>query len=156
MNKITSIIATVAALAATACTSYEIDMPANPEPPTVGREVSSNVIYQANPRFFGENECLKALTAQLDRISGMDCDILWVMPVYETGELNGFGSPYCVRDFKALNPRYGTSADLKELVASAQSKGMKVSSTGWPTTQPGTALGSHSIPIGMSRTHRAI
>lgn len=126
MNKITSIIATVAALAATACTSYEIDMPANPEPPTVGREVSSNVIYQANPRFFGENECLKALTAQLDRISGMDCDILWVMPVYETGELNGIGSPYCVRDFKALNPRYGTSADLKELVASAQSKGMKV------------------------------
>ena len=95
MNKITSIIATVAAFAATACTSYEIDMPANPAEPTVGNEVSTNVIYQANPRFFGTNDCLKGLTSQLTRISGMDCDILWVMPIFETGELNGIGSPYC-------------------------------------------------------------
>lgn len=126
MNKINAIIASVAALAATGCTSYEIDMPANPEPPVIGNEVSSNVIYQANPRFFAENECLKALTAQVPRIAGMGCDILWVMSVYETGELNGIGSPYCVRDFKALNPRYGTSADMKDLVSTARSKGMKV------------------------------
>lgn len=126
MNKINAIIASVAALAVTACTSYEIDMPANPESPVIGNEVSSNVIYQANPRFFAENECLKALTAQVPRIAGMDCDILWVMPVYETGELNGIGSPYCVRDFKALNPRYGTSVDMKDLVSTAHSQGMKV------------------------------
>lgn len=126
MNKITSIIATVAAFAATACTSYEIDMPANPAEPTVGNEVSTNVIYQANPRFFGTNDCLKGLTSQLTRISGMDCDILWVMPIFETGELNGIGSPYCIRDFKALNPRYGTMSDMKELVNTAHSMGMKV------------------------------
>ena len=48
-------------LAAGACTSYEIDMPANPEPPVVGREVSKEVAYQANPAFFGQNDCLKAL-----------------------------------------------------------------------------------------------
>ena len=126
MNKITSIIATVAAFAATGCTSYEIDMPENPAAPVIGNEVSTNVIYQANPRFFGENDCLKGLTAQLTRISDMGCDILWVMPVYETGELNGIGSPYCIRDFKALNPRYGTMADMKELVSSAHSKGMRV------------------------------
>ena len=126
MNRILLTIAAVAAFAATGCTSYEIDMPQNPEPPVIGREVSENVIYQANPRFFGESDCLKSLTAQLSRISGMGCDILWVMPVYETGELNGIGSPYCVRDFKALNPRYGTSADMKDLVSTARSKGMKV------------------------------
>lgn len=126
MLKLKTIIAATAALAATACTSYEIDMPDNPEAPEVGNEVSTNVIYQANPRFFGDTECLKGLTAQLPRIAGMDCDILWVMPVYETGELNAFGSPYCVRNFKALNPRYGTMADLKGLVDQAHSKGMKV------------------------------
>ena len=119
-------IAAVAAFAATGCTSYEIDMPANPAEPVVGEEVSTNVIYQANPRFFGDNDCLKGLTAQLPRIAGMDCDILWVMPVFETGELNGIGSPYCVRDFTAVNPRYGTLADMKELVSTAHSKGMKV------------------------------
>ena len=126
MNKIATMIAAVAAFAATGCTSNEIDMPANPAEPTVGEEVSTNVIYQANPRFFGENDCLKGLTAQVSRISGMDCDILWVMPVYETGELNGIGSPYCIRNFKALNPRYGTMADMKELVNTAHSNGMRV------------------------------
>lgn len=119
-------IATVAALAATACTSYEIDMPENPVAPEVGTEVSTNVIYQANPRFFGENNCLKGLTAQISRISDMNCDILWIMPIYETGELNGIGSPYCIRNFKAVNPRYGTLDDVKELVGTAHSKGMKV------------------------------
>lgn len=119
-------IATVAALAATACTSYEIDMPENPVAPEVGTEVSTNVIYQANPRFFAENNCLKGLTAQISRISDMNCDILWIMPIYETGELNGIGSPYCIRNFKAVNPRYGTLDDVKELVGTAHSKGMKV------------------------------
>lgn len=126
MNKIISFIASVAAIAATGCTSYEIDMPENPAAPVIGNEVSTNVIYQANPRFFGENDCLKGLTSQLSRISDMDCDILWVMPVYETGELNGIGSPYCIRNFKSINPRYGTMDDMKELVNSAHSKGMKV------------------------------
>lgn len=126
INKIASFIATVAAFAATGCTSYEIDMPANPAEPVIGNEVSTNVIYQANPRFFGDNECLKGLTRQVSRIAGMECDILWVMPVYEPGELNGIGSPYCIRDFKAVNPRYGTMTDLKELVNTAHSSGMKV------------------------------
>lgn len=126
MNKIASFIATVAAFAAAGCTSYEIDMPANPAEPVIGNEVSTNVIYQANPRFFGDNECLKGLTRQVSRIAGMECDILWVMPVYEPGELNGIGSPYCIRDFKAVNPRYGTMTDLKELVNTAHSSGMKV------------------------------
>ena len=121
-----SLLAAVMGMAAAGCTSYEIDMPANPAAPVVGNEVSTDVVYQANPRFFAENECLKALTAQLPRISEMNCDILWVMPIYETGELNAIGSPYCIRDFKAINPKYGTMADLKDLVNTAHSKGMKV------------------------------
>lgn len=109
-----------------ACTSYEIDMPENPEAPAVGPEVSANVIYQANPRFFGENDCLNKLTAQVPRISDMGCDILWVMPVCTPGELKAIGSPYCIRDFKQINPRYGTMADFKALVAAAHAAGMRV------------------------------
>lgn len=127
MNKITTLLATVAAFAATGCSSsYEIDMPSNPTEPVVGSEVSTNVIYQANPRFFGENDCLKGLNSQISRISNMGCDVLWIMPVFEPGELNAIGSPYCVRDFKTLNPRYGSMADLKEVVATAHANGMKV------------------------------
>ena len=125
MNKIKSILATVAAIAATACSSNETPVPENPEIP-IGYEVPTEVIYEVNPRFFGENDCLKGVTAQLSRISDMGCDILWVMPVYETGELKGIGSPYCVRDYKAVNARYGTMADMKDLVDAAHAKGMKV------------------------------
>lgn len=121
-----SLISALAAIAVTGCTSYEIDMPANPPEPVVGNEVSTNVVYQANPRFFAQNECLKALDAQLPRIAEMGCDILWIMPIYETGEVNSIGSPYCIRDFKAINPKYGTMADLKSLVSDAHSKGIKV------------------------------
>lgn len=127
MNKFFNYMIAAAALIGTAsCTSYEIDMPENPEAPKVGREVSTNVIYQANPRFFGQTDGIKGLTAQLPRIAGMDIDILWVMPVYTPGELNAFGSPYCVRDFEAVNPRLGTMDDLKALVDDAHSRGLKV------------------------------
>ena len=115
-----------AALMMGGCTSYEIDMPENPEAPVVGREVSKNVIYQANPGFFGTQDCLKGLNAQLDRISGMGCDILWVMPIYVRGEENAIGSPYCIKDYRGVNPKYGTLDDVKTLVNNAHGKGMKV------------------------------
>lgn len=124
--KISAFMAAIAAVAATGCTSYEIDMPSNPDQPVVGKEVPTDVIYQANPRFFADNNCLAALNQHVDRISGMGNDILWIMPVCEMGELNAIGSPYCIRDFKAMNPKYGTIDDLKTLVENAHSKGMKV------------------------------
>ncbi len=120
------ILPVVAALAVTGCESYEIDMPTNPEEPVVGAEVSTNVIYEANPRFFGTSDCLNAIDAQLARIQDMGCDVIWLMPIMEPGELNSIGSPYCIRDFKAVNPKYGTLDDLKTLISNAHSKGMKV------------------------------
>jgi glycosidase len=36
------------------------------------------------------------------------------------------GSPYAVRDYDAVNPEYGTAADLKRLIAAAHQRDMKV------------------------------
>lgn len=119
-------VALTASMVLTSCTSYEIDMPENPEVPVAGKEVSTNTVYEANPRFFGTNDCLNAINAQLPRIASMDCDILWIMPVCKPGELKSIGSPYCISDFKALNDRYGTMADLQALVNAAHQQGMKV------------------------------
>ncbi|MDE5901723.1 MAG: hypothetical protein K2H21_00730, partial [Muribaculaceae bacterium] len=97
MNTITKNSALALALAAmslSACDNKGMEMPAEPEAPAVEAEVSQEVIYQANPRFFGTNECLKALAGEIDRIASMGCDVLWVMPVQQEGELNAIGSPY--------------------------------------------------------------
>lgn len=126
MKKILKATAALLAAISASCTSYEIDMPENPAPPAEGPEVPVNVIYEANPRFFGEDGCLGKLTVRVPAISEMGCDILWVMPVCTPGELKAIGSPYCIRDFKQINPRYGTMADFKALVAAAHAQGMKV------------------------------
>lgn len=116
-----------AAILAPSCTSYEIDMPDNPAPPVAGPEVSSTVVFQANPRFYGNSDCLKSLTADIPAIAGLGTDILWVMPVCEPGsDATSIGSPYCIRDFKAVNARYGTMSDFRAMVDAAHSAGMKV------------------------------
>lgn len=125
-KKISTFLSAVAVVALSGCTSYEIDMPNNPPEPIVGPEVSTNVIYQANPRFFATDHCLNALTTQVPRIADMNCDILWVMPICAPGEVNSIGSPYCIRDFKAVNSRYGTLDDFKTLVKTAHDNGMLV------------------------------
>lgn len=84
------------------------------------------VIYEANPRFFATSGCLSAISGRIDDIKGMGATVLWLMPIYEPGELNSIGSPYCIKDFTALNPAYGTMDDLTALVEKAHTAGMKV------------------------------
>lgn len=127
--RVTSIILPAAlAMGLAACGSEKNDGPVNPEPnpePAV-EAAASDVIYQANPRFYAKQEAFKAIEADIPRIAEMGCDILWLMPVNKPGELKAVGSPYCIRDYKDLNPRYGTVADLKKLVSTAHAAGIKV------------------------------
>lgn len=123
--------AAVAAMLFTACGSDDEtpstgDGSVNPPEPEIGNEVSTNVVYEANPRFFGTNDCLNALSAQLERISDLGCDILWIMPICEPGEKNSVGSPYCIKNYEALNPKFGTVTDLQNLVSKAHGLNMKV------------------------------
>jgi glycosidase len=56
-------------------------------------------------------------------------NILWLMPIHPIGakfRKGEFGSPYSISDYYAVNPDYGTLADLKKLVAGAHQRGMKV------------------------------
>ncbi|MDE6040043.1 MAG: alpha-amylase [Muribaculaceae bacterium] len=126
LSKIQASLMAAAAMTMAGCTSYEIDMPENPEP-AVGHEVSTMVVYEANPRLFSQNnECFPKLTERLDNIASMGCDVIWIMPIYEAGELESFGSPYCIRDFKKLNSKIGTADQFKSLVDKAHGLGMKV------------------------------
>lgn len=114
------------AVAAVACgDSNEPAGPVIPDKPS-GDKAASMVIYQVNPRFYGESDCLKAVTDDISRIADMGCDVIWLMPIYEIGVKNSIGSPYCVKDYKSVAASLGTMEDLKELVSVAHGKGLDV------------------------------
>ena len=86
-------------------------------------------LYQVNLRQFTPEGTLRAAEAQLPRLKNLGVDILWLMPIHPIGEQHrkgALGSPYAVRDYRAVNPEFGTLADLKRFVASAHQQGLRV------------------------------
>lgn len=86
-------------------------------------------IYQLNTRQFTSEGTLSAAERQLARIKALGTDIVWLMPIHPIGKTNRkgpLGSPYAVQDFFAVNPEFGTMADLKSFVAAAHKLGMHV------------------------------
>jgi glycosidase len=87
------------------------------------------VIYQINTRQFTPEGTFRAAEAQLPRLKAMGVDILWVMPIQPIGVKNRkgtLGSPYSVKDYRAVNPEFGTLADFQRFVRAAHGQGMKV------------------------------
>ena len=87
------------------------------------------VIYEINTRQFTPEGTLTAATRELPRLKALGVDILWLMPIQPIGEKNRkgtLGSPYSVRDYRAVNPELGTKSDLKAFVDRAHAQGMKV------------------------------
>ncbi|HTB84211.1 MAG TPA: alpha-amylase family glycosyl hydrolase [Candidatus Sulfotelmatobacter sp.] len=89
----------------------------------------AGVMYEVFPRDFSAAGDLNGVIARLDDLKDLGVNILWLMPVQPLGDKmkkGSTGSPYCVRDFYAINPDYGTTNDFKQLVAAAHAHGMKV------------------------------
>ncbi|WP_114226398.1 MULTISPECIES: alpha-amylase family glycosyl hydrolase [Sphingomonas] len=87
------------------------------------------VIYQINTRQFTPEGTFRAAEARLPDLKAMGVDILWVMPINPIGVKNRkgpLGSPYSVRDYRAVNPEFGTLADFQHFVRAAHALGMKV------------------------------
>lgn len=91
--------------------------------------VHDGVIYEIFPRDFSAQGNFAGVTAQLDRLQHLGVNILWLMPIHPQGKLKSkgtLGSPYAVRDYYAINPDYGTAADLHRLVYEAHRRNLKV------------------------------
>src|SRR5215203_5643694 len=91
--------------------------------------VKDAVIYEIFPRNYSQKGDFNSITADLDRLKNLGVTVLWLMPVHPVGRLKAegtIGSPYAVRDYYAINPDYGTAADLKRLISESHKRGMKV------------------------------
>ncbi len=91
--------------------------------------VKDAVIYQIFPRQYSHKGDFNSITNDLDRLKNLGVDVLWLMPIHPIGKLKSkgtIGSPYAVKDYYAINPDYGTSADFKRLVSEAHKRKLKV------------------------------
>ena len=92
-------------------------------------ELRDKVIYQAFPRNHTKEGTLRALEKDLERIAGLGIDILYLLPLQPIGRKarkGSLGSPYAVRDYRAINPELGDWDDFRSLASKAHSLGMLV------------------------------
>ena len=91
--------------------------------------LSDAVIYEVNVRQFTEEGTFKAFQSYLPQIKELGVDILWFMPIHPIGKTNrkgSLGSYYSIRDYKGVNPEFGTLEDFQNLVDEAHQLGMFV------------------------------
>jgi len=100
-------------------------------------------IYEVNVRQFSQEGTFAAFQQALPRLKDMGVEILWFMPITPIGvkerkmSPEDLGSYYAVKDYKDVNPEFGTLTDFKKLVDKAHSMGFKVI-TDW--------VANHSAP----------
>lgn len=87
------------------------------------------VIYEVNTRQYTPEGTFKAFATHIPRLKELGVDILWFMPIHPISQLNRkgtLGSYYAVKDYKDINPEFGTLEDFKAVVEAAHNEGMKV------------------------------
>lgn len=86
-------------------------------------------IYEVNVRQHTPEGTFAAFTQDIPRLKKMGVEILWLMPIHPIGELNRkgtLGSGYSIQDYSAVNPKFGTEEDFRNLVRTAHQHDMKV------------------------------
>lgn len=87
------------------------------------------VIYEIYVRNHGPNGRLSDVVSDLPRLREMGVDVIWFMPLHPIGELNkkgALGCPYSIRDYRDINPEYGTKEEFRLLCQYAHALGLKV------------------------------
>ncbi|MBZ6526811.1 alpha-amylase [Aerococcaceae bacterium DSM 111021] len=88
-----------------------------------------SVIYSVFVRNFTEEGTFNAVIPELDRLKELGTDIVWFLPMYPIGEVNrkgADGSPYAIKDYRSVDPNYGTIEEFETLIEEIHNRGMKV------------------------------
>ena len=86
------------------------------------------MIYSVYVRNHSREGTFLALMEDLDRIKALGTDIIWLMPIHPIGvkgKKGSLGCPYANRDYRSVNPAYGSMEDFRALVDAIHEKGMK-------------------------------
>ena len=91
--------------------------------------LQKQVIYSVYVRSHTPEGTFRAVIPDLDRIKALGTDIIWFLPIHPIGvkgKKGSLGCPYANRDYRSVNPAYGTLEDFRILVDEIHRRGMKV------------------------------
>ncbi|MFB9769059.1 glycoside hydrolase family 13 protein [Lactiplantibacillus modestisalitolerans] len=88
----------------------------------------SAVVYQIYPRSFQDSDGdgigdLQGIISRLDYLQELGVGAIWLSPVYRSPNAD---NGYDVADYEAINPEYGTMADMDALITAAKAHGIRV------------------------------
>ena len=89
----------------------------------------SAVLYELNIRQFTAEGTFNAAIERLPFLRSIGIDAIWLMPIYPIGvegRKGSLGSYYSIRDYKGVNPEFGTEDDLRAFISAAHAMGIKV------------------------------
>jgi alpha-glucosidase len=86
------------------------------------------VIYEIYPRSFQDSNGdgigdLNGIRQRLDYLKKLGVDAIWITPMFPSPQVD-FG--YDVSDFRAVDPQYGTLADMDRLIAEAKKRNIRI------------------------------
>ncbi|WDF82275.1 alpha-glucosidase [Lacticaseibacillus pabuli] len=86
------------------------------------------VIYQVYPRSFQDSNGdgigdIPGIISRLDYLAALGIDAIWLSPVYQSP---GVDNGYDIADYEAIDPQYGTMADMDRLIAAAKTRGIRI------------------------------
>ena len=128
MKKLSILFALAAAFLLQGCVAKEnTDPTPTPEPTPVVEAGTSGITYQLLVYSFCDSDgdgCgdFKGIQSKLDYLKEMGVQAIWMSPIHPASSYHG----YDVKDYSAVNPDYGTEADLKSLIDAAHAKGIKI------------------------------
>jgi alpha-glucosidase len=99
-------------------------------PAEAGAQVwwKSAVLYEIYPRSFQDSNGdgigdLNGITSRLGYLQDLGVDALWIAPIYPSPQID-FG--YDISDYDAVDPQYGTLADMDRLMAEAKRHHLRI------------------------------
>lgn len=92
------------------------------------KELGKKVIYQIYPKSFYDSNNdgigdLRGIIAKLDYIKQLNVDMIWFNPFFVSPQ-NDNG--YDIANYRQVDPRFGTMADLEEMIAKLKEIGVGV------------------------------
>lgn len=92
-------------------------------------ELINQLIYQVFVRNYSKEGTFKEVEKDLPRLKELGVDIIYLLPIHPIGveaRKGEWGSPYAIKDYKAISPDLGDEKSFKSLVDKTHELGMKI------------------------------